>query len=58
MQYTANLENQRLQNDIQKQDSLVEAFKKRAIELYQIANEASAILKRLKSLLSFIDNTC
>ncbi|KAF8862714.1 hypothetical protein BDZ45DRAFT_739028 [Acephala macrosclerotiorum] len=58
MLHTANLENQHLQSDIRKQDSLAEAFKKSAIESHQIANEASAILERLKSSLPFTDDAC
>jgi hypothetical protein len=58
MLHTANLEIQHLQSNIQKQDSLAEAFRKSAIESHQIANKASAILKRLKSLLSLTDNVC
>jgi hypothetical protein len=58
MLHTANLENEHLQSDIRKQDSLAEAFRKSAIESHQIANEASAILERLKSSLPLTDDAC
>lgn len=58
MLYTANVENQRLQSDIRKQDSLAEGFRKSTIESRQIANEASAMLERLQSSLPLTDGAC
>jgi hypothetical protein len=58
MLHTANLENQHLQNNIQKQDSIAEAFRKSAIESRQIANEASVIFERLKSSLPLTNDAC
>lgn len=55
MLHTANLENQHLQSNIRKQNSMSEAYRKSAIESRQIANEASIILERLKSSLPFTD---
>ncbi len=45
MLHTGNLENQHLQSDIRKQDSMAEAFRKSAIESRQMTNKASAILE-------------
>jgi hypothetical protein len=58
MLHTANLETQHLQSNIRKQEGMAEAFRKSVIESRQIANEASVILKRLKSLLPLTDDPC
>ena len=55
MLHTANLENQHLQSDIQRQYSITEGLRKSAIESRRIVNEASLVLEKLKSSLPSTD---
>jgi hypothetical protein len=55
MLHTANLEIQQLQSELRKQDSIAEEFRKIVIESRQAANEAAAILEKLKSPLPSAD---
>ncbi|KAF8856264.1 hypothetical protein BDZ45DRAFT_804288 [Acephala macrosclerotiorum] len=54
--HTANLENQHLQYEIQKQNSIADALRKNVVDSRHIVNEASSILERLKSSLPGVDN--
>ena len=55
MLHTANLENQHLQSDLQKQYIITEVLRKGVIESRYIVNEASLVLERLKSSLPSTD---
>ncbi|KAH7317422.1 hypothetical protein BKA65DRAFT_600074 [Rhexocercosporidium sp. MPI-PUGE-AT-0058] len=50
---TANLENQYLKRDIQKQTSTADEFRARAADSHHIVNEAALVLEKLKSSLAF-----
>jgi len=54
MLYTAELENQHLKRDIQKWATIAEDFRVSTTDSYQIANEASLVLEKLKSSLPSI----
>jgi hypothetical protein len=54
MLYTADLENQHLKRDNQKWVSMAEDFRTRTIDSFQIVNEASLVLEKLKSSLPSI----
>ena len=52
--HSTELENQHLKRDIQKWVSMVEDFRMRTVESYQIVNEASLVLEKLKTSLPSI----
>jgi hypothetical protein len=52
----ANLENQYLKRDIQKQASIADEFRARTVDSHQIVNKAALLLEKLKSLLPSIVN--
>lgn len=52
--HIAELENQYLKRDIQKRATVVEDFRVSNADSYQIVNEASVVLEKLKSLLPSI----
>jgi hypothetical protein len=56
MLHTADLENQYLKRDNQKWASMTEDFRMRTVDFYQIVNEASLVLEKLKSSLPSIYN--
>ncbi|KAG9231521.1 hypothetical protein BJ875DRAFT_382791 [Amylocarpus encephaloides] len=54
MLHTVDLENQHLKKDIQKWGTIAEDFRVRTVDSYQIMDEASLVLEKLKSSLPSI----
>lgn len=56
MLHTVDLENQHLKRDNQNWVSMAEDFRIRTVDSFQIVNEASLVLEKLKSSLPLIHN--